>query len=476
MESKENNDNYFDRPENKNFVNDILKGNNGNLSKLKNWYYSKNNNELKKNENKLYNVIIELCDGIVNDNKDLKPEKETSSSNNVNNNFFKKMEERLSKIEEKNNNLLLIIDQQNKEINDQKKEINDQKIDHLSFRITQFWENTNNLLTQKELALTTLKVEYLDKIGTIHNIQIEKLVYLINELYSFRNIFIYRKIVNLLLEQILILYKNNLCIKENKKGVKKILVIKSVNTPTNLQEIINFFFFIKKNASNILHILRISQNFIKELNTCNTIDISDINNLKDINTIFTELKKNCTYQSLIETMKYKLPLMFFKLKNNFLDIDDITKNIKNQIKEIDKQRSGISSNYFERVKGLNEESKIIIIKIKELEYGESNILEKFNKGCNILKNENKKLETIEKFEVIKMKIINNLDGYVNSREKVKGQFFSFLDFVKIYNKVDETFDPYNICMDLLHNVLKSPVDIFKDDIDDFVKFFEEKLN
>ena len=171
-------------------------------------------------------------------------------------------------------------------------------------------------------------------------------------------------------------------------------------------------------------------------------------------------------------MKYKLPLMLFKLQNNLLDIDDITENIKNQIKEIDKQRSGISSNYLERVNGLNEESDIIIKKIKELKYRESNIPEKFNKGCNILKNENKKLETIEKFEVIKVKIIKNLDEYVNSREKVKGQFFSFLDFVKIYKKVDDAFVPYNICIDLLHNVLKSPVNIINDDIDDFVKYFK----
>ena len=77
MESKENNNNFFEFPEN---------------TKLKNWYYSKNNNELKKN--KLYNVIIVLCDGIINDNKALKPEKETSSFNNVNNNLFKKLEER----------------------------------------------------------------------------------------------------------------------------------------------------------------------------------------------------------------------------------------------------------------------------------------------------------------------------------------------------------------------------------------------
>ena len=140
-------------------------------------------------------------------------------------------------------------------------------------------------------------MEYLDKIVTINNIQIEKLVYLFNELFSFHNIFIYRKIVNLLLEQILILYKNNLCIKENKNMAKKILVIESTTAPTNLQKIINFFFFIKKNESNILHVLSISHNFTKELNTCNTIDLSDIYNLKDINSVFSESKKNCTYQS-----------------------------------------------------------------------------------------------------------------------------------------------------------------------------------
>lgn len=476
MESKENTKDYFELPESKNFTKDILKGNNEKLSNLKSWYYSKNKNEFKKNEDKLYSVIIELCDGIVNDNKDLKPKKETQSSD-MNNNLLKKMEERLCKIEDSNKNLLLVIDEQKKKINEHQKEISDHKNEQLSFRIEQFCENINNMLIQKEMTLTNLKLEYLEKLGNINNIQIEKLVFLINDLYSFRNIFIYRKIVNVLLEQILILYKNDLCIKENKKGVKIISVINPISAPINLQKIINFFFFIKKNTSNILHILNISQTFIKELKTCNTIKLADINNIKDINSVFSELNKKCTYQLLIETMKYKLPLMFFKLQNDLIDIDDISENIKIQIKEIDKKRlEDMPSNYLERVSGLTKESNLIIKKINDLEFKECVILEKFNKSYDVLKNENKKVEAIQKFEDMKVEIVKNLDRYVKAREKIKGQFFSFLDFVKIYKKGDESFDPYTICKDLLNNVLKSPVNIFKDDIDDFVKFFEEELN
>ena len=162
------------------------------------------------------------------------------------------------KMEEMENVLMIRINQIKEEFNNQLIENNEswnnklkeQKLNliilEINFKVENFRRNIVNLINFKRHYFTNLKVECLEKEIELNEIDKTKLTVLCNDFYSFRNIAVYRKIINILLKKIIDLYLNNLIIeiKDNKKYIK---ADKKCGNHNDLNNIINFFFSSKRN-------------------------------------------------------------------------------------------------------------------------------------------------------------------------------------------------------------------------------------
>ena len=111
----------------------------------------------------------------------------------------------------------------------------------------QFINNFTQYETNKRLYLTDLKCYYIEGKYKINDVEITKLVSLVNDLYSFKNLSIYRKIAYLLLE---ILIKTN---KEKFHPELKKVVINDEYKKSDLAILISFLFYVKDKSSNLLH-------------------------------------------------------------------------------------------------------------------------------------------------------------------------------------------------------------------------------
>ena len=216
------------------------------------------------------------------------------------------LEKKYDEIKKDNNNLEKKIDEMKNENFKQKKQINDMEN---KFNINTYFQNIDGLKLLINECILKLKINYMDNMGNINKIKISQLISVVNDLFSFRNIFIYRKFINIVLKRIIEIYKDYMEI-SNIKGKDKIVVKKNFHKSTALTFLLNFFFFVKKKANSIIHITNIID-LIKDLKSKSSLDINEINSIKDSNTMFNDLKKNCTYKAIIETFNLKMPLIFF---------------------------------------------------------------------------------------------------------------------------------------------------------------------
>ena len=216
--------------------------------------------------------------------------------------------------------------------------------------------------------------------------------------------------------------------------------------------------------------LIITRQLIDDLNNKDSLTLKDINSIKDSRTFLKDIKNNCTYQSLINSFRYKLPLLFFSSKR-IDNGEEIDKRINEHINNLNKIKclinfQDLNKKMIElRIEKNNIETELIKLKLDNKEFlvgsdlfskEENNIIK-----LNELFNDGKKIESV-------------LLDYIEIKKTIKSNFFSFYDFVKLYldkKKISKViFQPHLVCTELLKKELNEKVDLFEDEVQDFIEF------
>ena len=284
IESKSN---LLDFSDNKEFILKVLEGDRKSFKELEKWFIEQNqSNKIDKNNSHIYE-LVKSGYNISNINKDkiekLTKEKEIlnvladPNANESHNTFFeqivniikntqKELEQKFKtekeEIEQKFKTEKEEIEQKfktEKEEIEQKLKTQKDEVEHklneklelekkgieqkiIDNRIKIFIQSINDYKLLKNTFISDSIIKYTNQKIDLNNLQIVKLSALINDLYSFKNVYIYRKITNILLKKIIIKYKDDLSIdKSNKIKVKE-----KFKYSNSLALLIDFFFFVKK--------------------------------------------------------------------------------------------------------------------------------------------------------------------------------------------------------------------------------------
>ena len=353
--------------------------------------------------------------------------------------------------------------------------LSDQKINliilEINFKVENFRRNIENLINYKRHYLTNLKVECLEKEIELNEIDKNKLIVLCNDFYSFRNIAVYRKIINILLKKIIDLYLNNLNI-ENKNNKKFIKADKNCENYHDLNDIINFFFFFKKKSSLILHFLDDVEGLIKKLNKQEPFRFQIMENIKGREDFLKDIKENCSYEKLINTLKLERPLLFYD------EIDNSKDKVEGKIKSFliflnKKLEKEFVNNYNELFEDLKNQAKTINDLIDKNGCS-GNVVKEFDIELKKLKNEEDSFKEIKKIDKEKEELFINFTQVISNKKESKKMFFTMIDFISLYKK---DFRPFDICSKLFDDATKKEELAFMDDDTiDFSEYFEHKKN
>ena len=380
-------------------------------------------------------------------------------NNLITNQIDKQINSRItSQIDNQINSLITSqIDKKMNEMNNQINSLNGK------MNLYQFINSFNLYQTNKRLYLTDLKCYYIEGKYKINDVEITQLVSLVNELYSFKNLSMYRKIANLLLE---ILIKIN-------HGEPTKVVINNNYRKSDLSDLISFLFYVKDKISNLLHFSEESKKTFIEIKEQSKNNIDKDNNNKSFSEFFDT--NNCTYGNLINSLNSEIPLLFFENLTNFEIVDKTFEEIDEKLKlfenfnTIEKLESEINN--------LNELKNMIdndgILNIIKSEY----LINEYNKKSKLFEEEKKIFAQLKEMENLKSEISKKIEKVLELKEFVtkNNSYFSFLDFVKMFKKEmkKDEFDPYEICKFYLAEDLNKSVDFSKDESDNSIALLKE---
>ena len=504
--NKETEENLLDYSKNKNFIMNILEGDQASFKKLETWFNKQTlKNATSKYENIIYDIILNGYN--ISKNKNIKietlsKEKEsnefiTNMSQNYNNDLYEQVlktidvnnklcNEKLSLMEKNFTEIIIVTKDELEKVKIKEKETKEElekvKIKEketkeeleekiLKNRISIFEDKINDYKLSKNSVLLESIVDYTNKKIEFKNCKINNLVLLVNDLYSFRNIFIYSKITNVLLKRIIIKYKDDLEVgKDDKLTVKSNLT--TLNYSTCLSLLIQFFFFVKKKTSSILHLLKTTKELVQDLNDKNSLNFEEVNLMKDSNTLLNDLEKNYTYQDLINSLERKIPLLLFSnQKDNGTKIEI---EINNYINELNKIKHPINKNDLsKKVLELAKEKDSLENELKRAKF--NNI--EFKNHCNFILQEQKNLSKIDGlFEKAKF-LAKSLSEFLKIKKNINSNYFNFHNFVTLflnkYKLKDSVFEPNNACKTLLNDELTETADLFENDVDNFTQFYKD---
>ena len=341
----------------------------------------------------------------------------------------------------------------------------------INLKVENFRRNVEALINYKRHYFTNLKIECLEKEIELNEIDKNKLTALYNDFYSFRNIAVYRKIINVLLKKIIDLNLNNLKI-ENKNNMKYIKADKKFENYNDLNNIINFFFFFKKKSSLILHFLEDVEGLIKKLNKQEPFKLQIIENMKGTEDFLKNIKENCSYQKLINTLNIDRPLLFYD------EIDNSKEKVEGKIKSIlislnKNLEKEFVNNYNELFEELKNQAKTIIDLIDKNRCS-INDFKEFDIEFKKLKNEEDSFKEIKKLEKENEELFISFTQVISNKKESKKMFFTMVDFIGLYKK---DFRPFEICSKLFDDsTKKEKLDFMDDDVKDFVEYLENKKN
>lgn len=442
----------LDLKNNMEFILDIFRGNKEYFIQLKKWYDRRsldNNNPIEIEKKKLYLLIEYTFNNIIKEknNNGEKIELKKKEDSNL-------LENKNDKVQYDLNNIKEILKKHDKEFN--------------QVKINEFIRDVEIFLVNESLYYANLKITCIDEKNKLNNINITYLNSIVNDLYSFKNLSIYRKISSTLIKKIVFVYKDNLIYRNGK--------ILSYDND-NINNIIDFFIYIKKNTSELLHFSNISKKILKSLTEGNN-KLDNNKRIKDSNKFFIDLEK-ATTEMLIETLINDTPLLFFD--ENIIEgkgnLDYKINSLLSKIQE--KNKCEIDNNKFiEKLEELEKKKNFIKINnfLNDLE--DKDLIIKFYQNCDIIDEKKKIAKEIEKIEIIKEEILEKIKKLSEYKAKTSRNYFSFKDFIRIYIndrnngliklydprgnpiKITGSFNPYSICKALLANHLQDNADFF----------------
>ena len=276
----------------------------------------------------------------------------------------------------------------------------------------QFINNFTQYETNKRLYLTDLKCYYIEGKYKINDVEITKLVSLVNDLYSFKNLSIYRKIAYLLLE---ILIKTN---KEKFHPELKKVVINDEYKKSDLAILISFLFYVKDKSSNLLHFSEEAKKIFRNIKdqSKNNIEDKDIYRIKSFSEFFNANK--CTYDNLINTLKYETPLLFFFKNTKFGVIDETVKEINKELKKLKSIKTFDYEKELEsQLNNLNQMKNEIdsngILNI----INNNNLINQYNEKLKLFNEENQLFTQIKEMKNLKSEISKKLEQVLELKKQ-----------------------------------------------------------
>ena len=279
--------------------------------------------------------------------------------------------------------------------------------------------------------------------------------------------FIFRKIINILLKKILEKYKDDIDINKN----DKLYVVSKKNYSNALDYLIDFFFFIKSKTSSIIHLLKSSKALLKELPSQQPLE--EENCLKGIDIFLKDLELT-SFEYLINLFNLRIPLIFFS-KSEINKEKIINDKIGEQIYNLNRLKEKYDSN------NLNKKYDELIIEKEEIEKELNNFnndikQNEFKTKCIFLLNKRDTIKVIGDLLSKEEMIENSINEYQKLKEKVNSTIFCFSDFIILFHKKrkvgSNVFNPHSVCISLLKNELKETVNFYENEIEDFIDFFK----
>jgi di/tripeptidase len=112
------------------------------------------------------------------------------------------------------------------------------------------------------------------------------------------------------------------------------VVINDQYKKSDLANLTSFLFYVKDKSSNLLHFSEEAKEIFNNIKdqSKNNIKDKDINRIKSFSEFFNANK--CTYDNLINTLKYETPLLFFFKNTKFGIIEETVKEINKELKKL----------------------------------------------------------------------------------------------------------------------------------------------
>ena len=495
---QEDNIDLLDIEKNFDFLFDIIKGKEENFFKLESWYKEKNiNKPFDSYKEKVFRLIefAYLQNKEKNKNekeiltkKDVKNQNTPLENTNLNINLeiiLKQINELKQNDEQKTKiiNELKQNDEQNTKIinelkqNDEQKtgEImilkeneksikKDQNLLNIKNCIMEFINDVQNYINKENIYYNEIRFFCFDKKSFLKNVDICILKSLTIDLYSFKNLCIYRKISYLLLSEI---------ITEKKDFLKYNGIFKSTNKDKDLENTISFFFWVKQSISKLIHFSMDSKLFYDRLikpNQDKQINLKDIEKIKNTNDYLEQLK-DCTYEKLIECLGQSTPLLLFN--ENTFKKETIENNINNLLSKVEiGKRYNIDSNILcSKLFDLKTQLKTIKEKIEDLKTIEDdNLIKKFNENAEYVEQKTISENEFDKLKTLQENIKKGIETAQDYKKSIKMNYFTFKDFTDIFIndnqiklKLKEKFNPIGLCAKILSKRLKNKVNFSQDE-------------
>ena len=483
---QEENIDLLDLGKNIDFLFDIIKGKEENFIKLESWYKEKNKN--KSIDSYKQNVFRLIEFAYLQNKEKKKNEKENLEKKNVKNQnaqledtnlninldaIMNKINELIKNDEQKTKKIDVLIkndEQKTKKIdelikNDEKKtdEImilkEDQIILNTKYYIMKFINDVQNYINKENNYYNDIHIFCLEQKNILQQVDIYILRSLTIDLYSYKNLCVYRKISYLLLKEIITEKKK--CIIYNNK-------FKSINKDQNLDNIISFFFWVKQSISELIHFSIKAKDLYdslinqKKQENINLIKEEDIKNTND----YLEKLKDCSYEDLIDCLDKSTPLLLFnETAFKKTTIESFINNLLSKVK-IGKRNEIVFYQLSSKLLDLKTQLNKIKTKIGDLKGTKDDILIKeFQENAEYIEKKTISENEHNKLTIIKKNITDGIENAKKYKESIKANYFTFNDFTEIFIKEKNLvkFNPATICKKILDKRLQKKVNFAQDE-------------
>ena len=344
------------------------------------------------------------------------------------------------------------LEQKEGEKADQIKDIQkEQFILSLKNDIMKFISDTQIFVGEKKMCYDGIQIHCLNKKYQLNEVDIAVLKSMALELYSFKNLSFYRKISYILLKEI---------IEENKNYIKYITgYFKVTNGNKKLQNIINYFFWIKDSISQLIHFSKSARTLFNAIigkSKKDELGLKDISNIKSIDELNDGLNEY-TNNTLIDCMELNKPLLFFRQKT--FNKENINFTLEKLIKETKKNIDGEIIEFNSKLLDLKQQMKKIDNNSYIKDIKDKKLIEEYNKNIDYVKSNSDLEKEIEKIEELKRSIKKGIEKVMEYKDSIKTNYFIFKDFTNHYieTKNLNNFNPPVICRELLTKKLKFKV-------------------